>query len=126
MQIGNKEILVIGDRVLIKPDTGEDRTKVGLYLPQSVVEKQPVHSGYIIETGPGIAIPNLQNEASEPWQKSETSPVKYIPVQAEVGDYALFLRKEAIEIRYQDEDFLLVPQAAILIVIRGEDLVPPK
>jgi len=90
MQIGSRQILVIGDRVLIKADNAEDRTRVGLYLPQ---------------TG----------------QERRDSPVRYIPVQAEVGDYALFLRKEAVEIRYQDEQFLVVPQGAILMLIRGDE-----
>ncbi|MCB2156848.1 co-chaperone GroES family protein [bacterium] len=121
MQIGNKHILMVGDRLLIKPDTGTERTKVGLYLPQSVIDKEPVQSGRIVETGPGIAMPNFSSESSEPWQERRDSPVRYIPVQAEVGDYALFLRKEAVEVRYQDEDFLVVSQSAILLLIRDED-----
>lgn len=121
MQVGNKHVLVVGDRVLIKPDNPEDRTKVGLYLPQTVIEKQPVQSGRVVETGPGIAIPNLSTESAEPWQQRRDSPVRYIPVQAEVGDYVLYLKKEAVEIRYRDEEFLVVPQAGILLLIRGED-----
>ena len=121
MQIRNQQILVVGDRILVKPDDLEQRTKVGLYLPQTVVEKQPVQSGRILEIGPGVAIPNLSSDHVEPWQQRRDKPVRYIPVQAEVGDYALFLRKEAVEIRYKDEQFLVVPQAAILLLIRGED-----
>ncbi len=30
---GNKHLIVVGDRVLIKCEDGEERTKVGLYLP---------------------------------------------------------------------------------------------
>jgi hypothetical protein len=123
MRIGTKDILVVGDRVLIKPDNPEELTKVGLVLPQSVVEKEPVQSGRVLAVGPGIAIPNFAADDSEPWKDHHSgSAIRYIPVQAEIGDYALFLRKEAVEIRYCGEHFVVVPQSAILLLIRDEDL----
>ena len=121
MQIGNKEILLVGDRVLIRPDNPDERTKVGLYLPQTVMEREPVQAGRVLATGPGIPIPNLAPEDNEPWREARDMRPRFIPVQAEVGDYALFLRKEAVEIGYMDEKFLVVPQAGILMLIRGED-----
>ncbi len=123
MQLKDKQILVIGDRVLIKPDDSEEKTKVGLYLPQTVIENQPVQSGTILEIGPGIAYPNMKQEsdADEPWKRAKNSPVGFIPVQAEVGDRALFLKKEAIEVRYLGDTFLIVPQSAILLLIRDTD-----
>jgi hypothetical protein len=33
MRSKNKQILVVGDRVFIKPDKGEQKSKAGLYLP---------------------------------------------------------------------------------------------
>ena len=36
-KIGNRRLLVIGDRVLIKQENLEERTEVGLYLPQTVI-----------------------------------------------------------------------------------------
>jgi len=33
----------------------------------------------------------------------------------------LFLKKEAFDILYNDEEFVVVPQSAILLLIRGED-----
>lgn len=122
MQTGNHIIHVVGDRVLIKPDDPNERTKTGLYLPQGVVEKDTVQSGRVVETGPGIALPNFTSTPEEPWQQRRDSPVRYLPVQAEVGDQAIFLRKEAIEIRYNGEDFLVVSQSAILLLIRGDEI----
>lgn len=124
MQIGKKQIFVVGDRLLVKPETKEERTKVGLYLPQTVTEKQTVQTGRIVEVGPGVAIPNFTAENKEPWEAGRESPVRFIPVQAEVGDFALFLRNEAVEIRYFDEEFLVVPQSALLLVIRDEEELP--
>ena len=121
MRIGEKEILVIGDRVLVRPDNPEERTKVGLVLPQSVMEKDPVQSGRVVAVGPGIPVPSLAQDDHEPWAERHDTPVRHIPVQAEAGDHALFLRKEAVEIRYRSEVFLVVPQGAILLLIRDRD-----
>jgi len=41
-------------------------------------------------------------------------------LQAQEGDYAVFLRKEAIEIEYDEERLLIVPQPAVLMLIREE------
>ena len=57
MKIGNKRLIVVGDRVLIKQEDLEERTEVGLYLPQTVVEKEEVQSGRVVLTGPGIPLP---------------------------------------------------------------------
>ncbi len=45
MKIGNKRLAVVGDRVLIRQENLEERTEVGLYLPQTVVEKEEVQGG---------------------------------------------------------------------------------
>ena len=42
MKSKNKQILVVGDRLLIRPDKGDKTSPAGLYLPPSVVEKQEV------------------------------------------------------------------------------------
>ncbi len=54
MKSTNKQVLVVGDRVLIRPDTGESKSPAGLYLPPSVLEKQEVRGGMVVEVGPGI------------------------------------------------------------------------
>ncbi len=121
MQIGNRHILVVGDRVLLRPDKSEGRTKVGLYLPQSVLAKEPVQVGRVMATGPGIAVPSMSQDFGEPWQEHPKKEPQYIPMQAEIGDLALFLKKEGVDILYNDEEFVVVPQSAILLLIRGED-----
>ena len=116
----NKQILVVGDRVLIKPDKGEQKSKAGLYLPPSVIEKQEILSGVIVEIGPGIPLGNPEENIDEPWSGNDSSNVKYIPTQADVGDIALFLNKASIEIKIENDDYLIVPQSAILILIRDD------
>ena len=58
MDVPPKKLLVTGDRVLIAPEEGEERTKVGLYLPATAIDTQQVQEGLIIATGPGDPIPD--------------------------------------------------------------------
>ena len=119
MKLGNRELVVIGDRVLIKQEEMEQRTDVGLYLPQTVVEKEEVQGGRVVETGPGIPIPEPRDD-EEPWRASEQAP-RYLPMQAAIGDYALFMKKAAMEIKFEGDKYVIVPQGSILILIREEE-----
>src|ERR1035437_8057771 len=113
-----KKFIVVGDRVLIRPESESGKTQSGLYLPPGVSERERVQSGYILKVGPGYPIP--ANVEEEPW-KEKKEAVKYIPLQAKEGDLAIFLRKEAFEIEFEKEKFLIVPQSAILLIIRNDD-----
>ena len=113
------KLIVIGDRVLIKPQTLSDRTKSGLYLPPGVLEKEKVQSGYVMKVGPGYPLPLPAD--SEPWKESSEG-IKYIPLQATEGDLAVFLQKDAIEVMYENEKYLIVSQSAILMLERDNDL----
>lgn len=114
-----KKLIVIGDRVLIRPSKPDERTASGLYLPPGVQEKERVQQGVVIKTGPGYAIP-LPVE-NEPW-KNEDDEVKYIPLQAKEGDLAIFLVSGATEVMYEGEKYFIVPQSAILMLERDENL----
>lgn len=122
----NKRLFVVGDRVLVKAEDGDQRTKVGLYLPPSAIDNQAVQGGEIVSTGPGLALPDLTDQGEEPWRVGASNrEARYVPMQAQVGDYALFFRKAAVEITFEGEQYLVVPQAAILALVRDtarEDL----
>lgn len=113
-----KKLVVIGDRVLIRPSKPDERTESGLYLPPGVQEREKVQQGYIIKTGPGYVIPMPPEE--EPW-KAHEEQVKYVPLQAKEGDLAIFLLGGATEVIYQGEKYFIVPQSAILMLEREED-----
>lgn len=115
-----KKVIIIGDRVLIKPVKPNEKTGSGLYLPPGVKEKEKVQKGYVIKTGPGYAIP-LPVESDESWKPKEEQ-VKYVPLQAQEGDVAVFLINAATEISYEKEKYFIVPQNAILMLEREEDL----
>ena len=114
-----KKLIVIGDRVLIRPAKPNERTETGLYLPPGVQEREKVQQGYVIKTGPGYAIPMPVEE--ETWKSTEEQ-VKYIPLQTKEGDLAIFLLSGATEVLYENEKYYIVPQSAILMLEREEDL----
>jgi co-chaperonin GroES (HSP10) len=79
-----KNLIVVGDRVLIDPDERIDKTSSGLYLPPTVKEKEKVAGGYVVKTGPGYAVHDPNSEES--WTSNSTQGLKYIPLQAYEGD----------------------------------------
>ncbi|MEO6893556.1 MAG: co-chaperone GroES family protein [Ginsengibacter sp.] len=114
-----KKLIIIGDRLLIKPTRPDEKTASGLYLPPGVKEKEKVQQGYIIKAGPGYAIPMPMEEES--W-KGEEEKIKYLPLQAKEGDLAIFLVGAATEVMYEGDKYFIVPQSAILMLEREEDL----
>ena len=115
-----EKIIIVGDRVLIKPKTLSNKTKSGLFLPPGVQEKEKLYSGYVIKVGPGYPIPAIQ-EYDEPW-KDKSDNIKYVPLQPQVGDLAVYMQQSAHEIILKNEKYLIVPHAAILMLIRDESL----
>ncbi|KAB2871885.1 MAG: co-chaperone GroES [Bacteroidales bacterium] len=114
-------LIVVGDRVLIKPKNPEERTKTGLLLPPGVQEKQKAHSGYVVKVGPGYPIPSL-TETDEPWKKSKND-AKYFPLQANIGDLAVYLHDNAVEVEFNNEKYVIVSFSSILLLFRDEGLM---
>jgi chaperonin GroES len=115
-----KKLIVVGDRVLIKAAKQSEKTASGLYLPPGVQEKEKIQSGYVIKVGPGYPLP-LPADEDDIWRGKEDQ-VRYLPLQAQEGDLAIFLQKGAIEVIYEDEKYFIVPQASILMLEREEEL----
>lgn len=113
------KLIIVGDRLLIKPSTISDTTRSGLYLPPGVAEKEKVHSGYIIKVGPGYPLPSPIED--EPW-KDPDETIKYLPLQAKEGDLAIYLQSAAIEVMYKNEKYVIIPQRSILMLERDEGL----
>ncbi|MFH0892862.1 MAG: co-chaperone GroES family protein [Bacteroidota bacterium] len=114
-------LIVVGDRILIKPATMTERTQTGLLLPPGVLEKEVIQSGYVVKVGPGYPIPSSE-ENSESWKQNSDSN-KYFPLQAKEGDLAIYLQKHAFEIEFNREKFFLVPNSAILLLYRDEEIL---
>jgi chaperonin GroES len=113
-----KNLIVVGDRVLVRVEEGEERTKVGLYLPPTAMDSQQVQGGTIVATGPGMPMPGPDENTEEPWRNVGRREMRFVPMQAQTGDFALFFRKAAVEITFEEERYLVVPQQAILALVR--------
>jgi chaperonin GroES len=114
------KLIVIGDRILIRPKMPQSKTKSGLLLPPGVNENEKVQIGYVMKVGPGYPIPSV-NDVDEPWKNRSDEP-KYVPLQPKVGDQAVYLQNSAIEIEFNEEKFIVVPHSAILLLLRDNGL----
>ncbi|MGH7476382.1 MAG: co-chaperone GroES [Longimicrobiales bacterium] len=112
-----KRLIVVGDRILVAPEEGEERSRVGLYLPPTAVDNQAVQAGTVVACGPGTPVSPPTELSEEPW-KITGGEARFLPVQAQVGDYTLFFRRAAVEITFEGTKYLVVPQAAILVLVR--------
>lgn len=114
-----RELIVVGDRVLILPGEGEETTGSGLYLPQGVREKEKIQTGTVVKTGPGYPVSDPAALEAEPWETQEFGR-KYFPLQAREGDHCIFLRGSAVEMEYDRRKYVVVPHSAILILLRRQ------
>ncbi len=114
-----EKIIMIGDKVLVKPKNPNLQTSSGLYLPTTAVEKESIQAGYIIKVGPGFPLPAV-TEDEEVWKKQEE--VKYVPLQAKVGDLAVYLSKAGFEVEFKGEKFIILSHSAIVMIVRDEGM----
>lgn len=114
------KLILIGDRVLIKPKIPQSQTKSGLLLPPGVNENEKVQIGYVLKVGPGYPIPSV-NDIDEPWKNRSEEPM-YVPLQPREGDQAVYLQNSAIEVEFNKEKYIVVPHSAILILLRDDGL----
>ncbi|MFH0828505.1 MAG: co-chaperone GroES family protein [Candidatus Omnitrophota bacterium] len=115
----DKELILVGDKVLILPEEEESKTHTGLYLPQGVREKEKVQTGVIIKVGPGYPMAMPTDMEDESW-KLPQSQGKFLPLQALEGDYCIFLRNSGIEIDYEGKKYIVIPHSAILVILRSK------
>lgn len=116
-----KQLIVVGDRLLIRPEEGEERTNAGLFLPQTAVAARQARGGWVVSVGPGVPVINPMDMMDEHWGENEgrgDPPPRFMPLQAQEGDYALFLHKAAVEITFEKKNYLIVPNSAILALVR--------
>ena len=115
METNLDKIIVIGDRVLIQPGNAAKKTQSGLYLPAGYQDKENIQTGYILKCGPGFPLPAIDEQES--WN-SRGNNARYLPLQVQQGDMAIYTQKDAVEIKYNGIKYHIVPQHAILLVER--------
>lgn len=114
-----KQLIVVGDRILVRPEEGEERTNAGLYLPQTAVAARQARGGWITSVGPGLPVASGADVIDGGWEDNNL-PARYLPMQAQVGDYVLFLHEAAVEITFEKKQYLIVPNSAVLVLVRED------
>jgi len=117
VQVGERKLLVVGDRVLVRPEEGESMTNAGLILPASVADREEVQTGRVLVVGPGMALPPSSLELED---DSRRAVPRWAAMQARPGDLVVFSRKAAVDIVVEDDKLVVVPHAALLVILRSE------
>jgi len=86
----------LADRVVVKPTEREEKTKSGIYLPDTAKERP--QEGKVIAVGPG--------------RLSEDG--KRIAMDIKVGDTVLYAKYGGTEIKVDDEELIILRESDIL------------
>lgn len=114
-----KKLIVVGDKLLVRPEEGEERTNAGLYLPPGALSARQAQGGWVVSVGPGVPVFNPADAVESGWDE-EGRPPLYVPMQAQEGDYVLFMQKAAVEITFEKKQYLIVPNHAVLVLVRED------
>lgn len=91
----------LGDRVLIEPITEAEKTKAGIYLPDTASKERP-EQGKVIAVGPGRM----------------TDEGKRIPPTVKKGDVVLFTKYGPNEVKVDEKEYLIAREEDILAIIQ--------
>ena len=89
------------DRVVIRRLEGEEKTKGGIIIPDTVKEKP--QEGEVIAVGPGA--------------RDESG--KLVPLDLKAGDIVLFGKWSGSEVKIGDQELLIMKESDIMGVIEG-------
>lgn len=117
-----KKLIVVGDRLLVRPEEGEERTHAGLYLPQTAMATRQAKGGWVVSVGPGTPVVSPVDMMDDSFEGEGNIEIqaRYVPMQAQEGDYVLFLQKAAVEITFEKKSYLIVPNSAVLVLVRED------
>lgn len=89
----------LGDRVVIKPIEREEKTESGIVLPDTAKEKP--QEGEVLAVGDGRILDNGQK----------------VEIQVKVGDRVIYAKYAGTEIKYDNEELLIISEKDILAVV---------
>jgi chaperonin GroES len=90
----------LADRVVIKAQEREEKTRGGIFLPDTASKEKP-QEGTVMAVGDG----KLDDNG------------KRTPVAVKTGDRVLFAKYAGTEIRIEDEEYLILAEKDILAVV---------
>jgi chaperonin GroES len=96
-----KKLRPLGDRVVVQPTPGEEMTKSGIVIPDTVKEKP--QEGRILAVGPGRVLDNGKREQMD----------------LKLGDKVLYAKYVGTEFKLDGEDLLIISHKDILAVVES-------
>jgi chaperonin GroES len=94
------KIRPLADHILIEPISQEEKTKSGIFLPDTAEKERP-EQGKVIAVGPGRRLPSG----------------KRVPMEVKKGDTVLFTKYGPNEIKVGDKEYLIAKEEDILAVL---------
>jgi len=94
-----KKLTPLGDRIVVKPEPAEEKTRSGIVLPDTAKEK-PVE-GTVIAIGSGRVLDNGQK----------------VPLEVKIGDRVIYSKYGGTEVKIDNEEY---------VILRGEDILAVK
>ncbi len=86
----------LADRLVVKPNEAEEKTKAGIYLPDTAKEKP--QEGEVVAVGPGRT----------------SDDGKRIAMDVKVGDIVVYTKYGGTEIKVDDEEYMILRESDIL------------
>ncbi|MFQ3662607.1 MAG: co-chaperone GroES [Chloroflexaceae bacterium] len=99
--MGDFRIRPLGDRVVVKPMEREERTKGGIFLPDTASKERPME-GTVLAVGEG--------------RRDDSG--KLIPMNVKVGDKVLFAKYSGTEFKIDDVEYLILSEKDVLGIIQ--------
>ena len=90
----------LSDYILIEPVTAEEKTKSGIFLPETA-EKEKPEQGTVVAVGFG----------------RKTASGKVVPLDVKVGDKVLFTKYGPNEIEIDGKEYLITREDDILAIL---------
>jgi len=91
---------MLGDRVLIEQEKGEEKTKSGIIIPDTAKEKP--QKGTVVSVGPG---------------KRDDSG-KLIPMELKAGDKVLYGKYAGTEVKLDGKDYVYMDQSDVIAKVK--------
>jgi len=91
----------LGDRIVVKVVTQEEKTKGGIVLPDTAKEKP--QEGEVVAVGSGKVLENGQK----------------LPLEVKVGDKIIFSKYAGTEVKIEGEELIIFSERDVLAVVQG-------
>lgn len=96
--MASKKLTPIGDRVVVKPEPEEQKTKSGIVLPDTAKEKPS--EGTVVAVGTGRILDNGTK----------------VPVEVKIGDKIIYSKYGGTEVKIDDEEYVILAERDILAI----------